>query len=393
MLESFNGGIAIKHTLHRGALLPLPYKMVNDSSLCSPHLLIETVEECKMAAKSLGIGTKGVQVLGVDTEFTNVDEPWVVTEPYHARNPPGCYLRTDFWGKKVQLTFNPDLGSPMLTNSKEWPICEAGTVIADEVILDLSKPFPLNCDIHHPTFWEKLSDDEKALIALFVIGLVFSSIGLAYNIFVAMRMHRQKHHWRRNRVLGAPTQQAGEAHVAAAAAESAPGAAGAPSSSPSSSQSSHSPSRHTSGGDVTSSAAQRLGASAARALRSVRSTTGEARLGTMPASNSTGQQGGVPNIRPPDQCLKCASWAASHVCFPCGHLCVCFACAEEFTLRFMGGDTEVKCPQCSGRVECIIDGKPAGLFSNCGRQWLRWPAPSLLGRPLTRQPTPNMTRA
>jgi hypothetical protein len=82
-------------------------------------------------------------------------------------------------------------------------------------------------------------------------------------------------------------------------------------------------------------------------------------------------------------CLKCRRHLATHVCFPCGHLCICVSCAEELTLRFVGGETGITCPSCMEVIDCLIDAKPSKIFKTaCGsREWLTWPMPTLFGRP------------
>jgi hypothetical protein len=75
-----------------------------------------------------------------------------------------------------------------------------------------------------------------------------------------------------------------------------------------------------------------------------------------PASASSERSGDA------EGCQRCLLRAASFLCYPCGHLCLCIACAEEVALWFVGGEVYVRCPRCQAQVDCLIDGKPSGVF-------------------------------
>eukprot|EP00931_Biecheleriopsis_adriatica_P016052 TRINITY_DN11968_c0_g2_i1.p1 TRINITY_DN11968_c0_g2~~TRINITY_DN11968_c0_g2_i1.p1 ORF type:complete len:1164 (+),score=196.39 TRINITY_DN11968_c0_g2_i1:158-3493(+) len=62
---------------------------------------------------------------------------------------------------------------------------------------------------------------------------------------------------------------------------------------------------------------------------------------------------------------------ATHVCFPCCHLCLCSACAQNFnTTRGIG--EQVTCPfrlehrPCGQKVLCVVDAQPSELFQKPG---------------------------
>merc|ERR1712039_627653 len=65
-------------------------------------------------------------------------------------------------------------------------------------------------------------------------------------------------------------------------------------------------------------------------------------------------------------CANCLRRHATMMCLPCGDLCMCIVCAEEFFLRITGGSTGLKCPSCQRSIETIIDAKPASMFESVG---------------------------
>lgn len=84
------------------------------------------------------------------------------------------------------------------------------------------------------------------------------------------------------------------------------------------------------------------------------------------------------------QATSCANCdrAATHVCFPCSHLCLCLSCAEDFLQSLNGPgfqelanqrmapqedgmdiiEGQPSCPLCGQFVFCVIDAKPAKVF-------------------------------
>ena len=78
---------------------------------------------------------------------------------------------------------------------------------------------------------------------------------------------------------------------------------------------------------------------------------------------------------PPATCCSNCDQFATHVCFPCSHLCLCLACAEDLIRSTGRGFQEVlpadrsdapterpSCPLCGQFVFCVIDAKPAKVF-------------------------------
>eukprot|EP00929_Paragymnodinium_shiwhaense_P040359 TRINITY_DN21087_c0_g1_i1.p1 TRINITY_DN21087_c0_g1~~TRINITY_DN21087_c0_g1_i1.p1 ORF type:complete len:1994 (-),score=348.45 TRINITY_DN21087_c0_g1_i1:160-6141(-) len=126
------------------------------------------------------------------------------------------------------------------------------------------------------------------------------------------------------------------------------------------------------------------------ALRSASSRLSSSALATLGIAGFERSISEIELLQAPS-CKKCDSRASQFICFPCGHLCLCIACAEEVNLFFVGGETTVACPHCGKPIDCVMDGKPASLFKTPPQQM---PRASLLGRPASetaRGRLPGMT--
>jgi len=354
----FVGGVALKRFSKEAVLRP--YRMINTvGQLCPPHQLIDTTEDCAEAARALGIGLKGAKVFGLDTEGVDLDKPWVTPARESQQSLPGCYVRTDARHVRVELAFNPDLASRKAVEDKEWLICKAGQTDTREIPLDLNEPFPLYCQVPTPTVWETLADDEKALIVILSLGVIFSLCGVAFNtwqVWVNRCSFSQKSKY------ALPMLQSSEnlsltPTMATRVEQPRPGSALA------------------SGLPIQS---RWLSARSALSFDGVRQF-----IQLLPSFGSW-QRRHVDAATVP-HCLRCPPAPASHICFPCGHLCLCVVCAEEVSLRFIGGETDLFCPSCQGRIDCVIDGKPSGAFKVAGRERYSWPIPSVWGRPVGRR--------
>mmetsp|Transcript_90329 Transcript_90329/g.292091 ORF Transcript_90329/g.292091 Transcript_90329/m.292091 type:complete len:187 (-) Transcript_90329:116-676(-) len=110
--------------------------------------------------------------------------------------------------------------------------------------------------------------------------------------------------------------------------------------------------------DILSSEAARA-ARGARASRVSRGASAGRRLG-----RAMGGLFSAPREAPADRplCCKCVRRAATNMCFPCGHLCLCVVCSEELSLRSFSGEETLPCPVCHSNILHIIDGHPASLF-------------------------------
>ncbi|CAE7571421.1 unnamed protein product, partial [Symbiodinium pilosum] len=76
---------------------------------------------------------------------------------------------------------------------------------------------------------------------------------------------------------------------------------------------------------------------------------------------------------PATGCSNCDQ-PATHVCFPCSHLCLCLVCAEDLVRHTGRGFQEVacndvdastgrpSCPLCGQFIFCVIDAKPSKVF-------------------------------
>eukprot|EP00403_Amphidinium_massartii_P032641 CAMPEP_0178453504 /NCGR_PEP_ID=MMETSP0689_2-20121128/44847_1 /TAXON_ID=160604 /ORGANISM="Amphidinium massartii, Strain CS-259" /LENGTH=1886 /DNA_ID=CAMNT_0020079349 /DNA_START=66 /DNA_END=5722 /DNA_ORIENTATION=- len=66
----------------------------------------------------------------------------------------------------------------LLQNSSSSPALRAGGTdgFDTEVVLDLQEPFPLDCSLPSVAFWDKLSEDEKAMVACLILLLVLSLV-------------------------------------------------------------------------------------------------------------------------------------------------------------------------------------------------------------------------
>eukprot|EP00927_Polykrikos_kofoidii_P027019 TRINITY_DN23926_c0_g1_i1.p1 TRINITY_DN23926_c0_g1~~TRINITY_DN23926_c0_g1_i1.p1 ORF type:complete len:1505 (-),score=212.22 TRINITY_DN23926_c0_g1_i1:112-4530(-) len=215
----------------------------------------------------------------------------------------------------------------------------------------MSLVIPLDCRVVKESFWERLSDDERALVLLSAAGLLASILGIVRNIyrFRRMRCTFDQVLWTlRVLIQDAVAEATGRIR------------------------------------DVARSGDWRFSNIAAvlpPRLASILLTLAD----RLHWEDSTSRNGGPRNQYGP-LCCKCTWRSASFLCFPCGHLCLCVACAEEVTLWFIGGETNIRCPRCRADIQCVMDGKPATMFENHAplNPSSLDVAPSLLGRSSSR---------
>lgn len=205
------------------------------------------------------------------------------------------------------------------------------------------------------TFWAKLSDDERAMFMILALGCFGSLCGLACTYFLSPYV---------------PDEPDGEGE-GEADAESAEGEVEDPS---------HPGLRRFNllTGEVERSTSRSTRGRGKRSL-----ANGLARIVRTNASRLAGYlQDASPQ---PTGCANCDK-AATHVCFPCSHLCLCVTCADDLlrstgrAFQELGPAREVReeridshrgslsmdeqpcCPLCGQFVFCVIDAKPAKVF-------------------------------
>lgn len=79
----------------------------------------------------------------------------------------------------------------------------------------------------------------------------------------------------------------------------------------------------------------------------------------------TGEGGSGGDICMGERCRLGTPTRATHLCFPCNHLCLCLPCAEELMLEISSADDgpSARCPACQQPASVVIDAQPSAAFT------------------------------
>ncbi|CAE8582391.1 unnamed protein product, partial [Polarella glacialis] len=253
-------------------------------------------------------------------------------------------------------------------NHGSWELDDEGTH------LDLLN-IPLNCP--SLTLWKRLTDDERALLMLLVIGFLGGLCGLC--CLLASRLLRSSAghepdegpegedlYVEGQEVDGMIIDEAagytdprrfnlltGEFVVGVNTELSRPG-------------------RGQSGGEGVARDKRRQPPRTPSPLMSLAAETAQKfrRFRDWAAAAADAAAGGDTGHSSPPCLLNGCNKPATHICFPCSHLCLCLVCAEEVMRGGPAGaqaeGAGASCPACAQLVMCAIDAQPSGVFTGAG---------------------------
>jgi len=200
-------------------------------------------------------------------------------------------------------------------------------------------------DLINMPFWSKLSDDERAMFMILALGCFGSLTGLACTYFLSPYVSNQPEEESEDEMVDVEPMNGDDENPSLRRFNLLTG-------------------------EVETS--ERHGRAGARRQRQRRRKGAASRLASAVERRASRLASWLQEPSPPATgCSNCDQFA-THICFPCSHLCLCLACAEDLVRSTGRGFQEVlpeetpagrpSCPVCGQFVFCVIDAKPAKVF-------------------------------